>query len=66
MNNEQKLKKLDEDISLGSFSCVDKPTDNIYIAKNVSIQCDASHINNLQRDIIKFLTGWRYERISND
>ena len=41
-----------------------KPTDIIWIAKDVSIYCNASHITKAQRKVIKFLTGWRYESIT--
>ena len=43
---------------------IPKPTTDIYIAEDVIISCNASHINNWQRKIIKWLTGWRYEEIA--
>jgi hypothetical protein len=43
---------------------VPRPTDIIWIAKDVSIHCRAEHINKVQRWFLKFLIGWRYESIT--
>jgi hypothetical protein len=42
---------------------IPQPTDIIWIAENVSIHCRAGYINKVQRLFLRFLTGWRYEKI---
>ena len=42
------------------------PTDEIWIADDVVIECNAKKVSWWQRKIIKFLIGWEYKKLKKN